>query len=210
MKIKLKEFFYLSNVLSISRIILAYPLFYLIKLNTEEGNYWLMGLAVFTAATDVLDGYFSRKYNQVTDLGKILDPIADKIAMAFIAIGLILYRGYPLPLVALLLYRDFFILAIGLIGLMRSEKPVMANFWGKLNTVVISISGLLLIFNYSGVIYKIAVVAGYLTIFISGISYLIVGEKLLFEKGWGRFFFRFAVILITAAVLYLISQFRFL
>jgi len=210
MKIKLKEFFYLSNLLSISRMILGYPLFYLIKLNTETGNYWLMGLALFAALTDVLDGYFSRKFNQVTDLGKVLDPLADKVAMAFIAIGLILYRGYPLPLVALLLYRDIFIIVIGLIGLAKSEKPVMANFWGKLNTVVVSISGLLLIFNYTGIVYQIAVIAGYFTILISGVSYLIVGEKLLFEKGWGRFFFRMVISLVTAAFFYLISGYNFL
>ena len=210
MNVKLKEFFYLSNLLSISRMVLAYPLFYLIKINTESGNYWLMGLAVFAALTDVLDGYFSRKFNQITDLGKLLDPLADKVAMAFLAIGLILYRGYPLPLVALLLYRDVFIIVFGLIGLVKSEKPVMANFWGKLNTVVVSISGLLLIFNYSGIVYKIAIIAGYFTILISGVSYLIVGEKILFEKGWGRIFFRVIVFLVTAAFLYFISGYNFL
>ncbi len=210
MKVKFKEFFYLSNLLSIIRMILGYPLFYLIKLNTVTGSYWLMSLAVFAAATDVLDGYFSRKLNQVTDLGKLLDPVADKIAMAFIAIGLILYRGYPLPLVALLLYRDFFILVIGLLGLLKKEKPVMANFWGKLNTFVISVSGLLLIFNYTGIIYKSAVIAGYFTILVSGISYMIVGEKLLFEKGWGRILFRLTVVLVTAVFVYSISGYNFL
>ncbi|HID39645.1 MAG TPA: hypothetical protein EYP36_09055 [Calditrichaeota bacterium] len=212
MRIKAKEFFYLSNLLSISRMVLGYPLFYLVKINSQTGDYyyWLIGLVFFAAISDMLDGYFSRKLNQITDLGKLLDPLADKVAMAFIAIGLILYKNYPLPLVALLLYRDFFIIIIGLLGLLKSEKPIMANFWGKLNTSVISISGLLLILNYTGLFYKIAVAAGYFTIFISGFSYLIVGEKLLFEKSWERFLFRTLVILITGVFLYALSAFSFL
>jgi len=210
MKVQFKEFFYLSNLLSLSRIFFAVPIVYLIRLNTYPENYILIAITIIAALTDILDGYFSRKLNQVTDLGIVLDPVCDKIAMAFILVALILYREYPLPLVVFLLYRDLFILIIGWFGLNKSEKPVMANFWGKLNTAVISISAIVLIFGTTGLFYKIALVAGYITIFVSGISYLIVGEKLLFEKKSHRYILRIVLFCTTSGVVYSMYGFNFL
>ncbi|MBD3225464.1 MAG: hypothetical protein GF313_12085, partial [Caldithrix sp.] len=77
-----KELFYLPNLLSLSRILLIIPIAYLIKINTIMGNQILILLALLIIATDYLDGYFSRKMDLVTEMGKLLDPIADKVAMA--------------------------------------------------------------------------------------------------------------------------------
>ena len=167
MRIKFREFLYISNLLSLSRIIIVIPIVYLISINTPTGNIILVSLAVIGASTDILDGYLSRKLNQVTDLGILLDPIADKIAMALVFIALIVYRDFPIPLIVLLLYRDLWILISGLLLLKRSGKPMMANLWGKVNTVVFALLALLILMNTSKYVTNIFIFIGYLTLVFS-------------------------------------------
>ncbi len=131
MQLKLKEFLYISNLLSISRVIIILPAVYLISIGTPKGNVLLVSLAFLCAATDILDGYLSRKLKQVTDLGILLDPIADKIAMAIIFIALIYYRQFPIPLIVFLLYRDLWIFLSGSALLRRSGRPMMASSMEK-------------------------------------------------------------------------------
>ena len=76
----------LINLLTVSRIFSALLIFLLL---TFESNYLAaLVLFIFAGLTDYLDGYLARKYNAVSELGEILDPIADKILIVFILIGL--------------------------------------------------------------------------------------------------------------------------
>jgi CDP-diacylglycerol--glycerol-3-phosphate 3-phosphatidyltransferase len=203
MRIKLKEFFYISNLLSISRIILAIPIAYLIKINTYSGNQIIIILAIICILTDIFDGYFSRKLNQVTYLGTILDPLADKLGIAVVLICLILYRNFPYPLVVFLLYRDLMIVIIGMFAMKNLDSPVMANFWGKLNTVIIAFTVLLFLFNVKNLVFTISLLSSYIIIFISGLSYFIIADKLLFQKKIHKYLFRLLIFLITIIVVYL-------
>ena len=204
MRIRPQEFFYIANLLSISRVILVLPVGYFIKINTPSGNIWLIGLTLVAIATDFLDGYLSRRLNQVTDLGKILDPIADKIAMAAVMILLIYYRGFPYQVVLLLLYRDVMILLVGAFTLSKTESPVMANFLGKLNTTLVSFAIVLYMLNFTGEFFRIILYLSYVSIIVSGASYFTVGEQLLFPRPPGKYFFRLGMAALTLAVLYLI------
>lgn len=204
MKVQTREFFYIANLLSISRVILVLPVGYFIKINTPPGNIWLLGLTLVAIATDFLDGYLSRRLNQVTDLGKILDPIADKIAMAAVMILLIYYRGFPYQVVLLLLYRDAMILLIGAFTLSKTESPVMANFLGKLNTTLVSFAIVLYMLNITGEFFRIILYLSYASIIISGASYFSVGERLLFPRPPGKYYFRLGLGILTLTMLYLI------
>lgn len=181
MKVNFKEFFYLSNLLSLSRILLLFPWAYLLSLNTTLSYYLLIGLSLVIILTDSLDGYFARKLNQITDLGIVLDPIADKLAMAVGMVLLIIYRDFPLPLVILLVYRDIMIVLFGWLTLRKLQKPVMANYMGKINTTVISITIFLVVINFRQEILTFFVLVSYLTIVLSGISYARTAEKILLK-----------------------------
>lgn len=209
MQVKFKEFFYLSNLLSLSRVILIIPFAYLIKLDTPASNIFLILLAVFLILSDVLDGYFSRKLNQVTDLGKVLDPIADKIGMAITFVALILYRDFPIPLFVFLLYRDLIILVISWIGLRRTGKPKAANIYGKLNTAVVSFTILFFLIGVKGISLQIFLAACYISIIISGISYEQLGEKIIFSKKSSRYWFRFSVIFLAIVIAYFMKGFSY-
>lgn len=93
-------------------------------------------LVVFSGITDLLDGYIARHYDMITDLGKIVDPIADKLTQ--LALVLLLLDRYPwfLSLVILLVIKE---LAMGVMGLVvvKTKKEVYGAIWcGKLATTV--------------------------------------------------------------------------
>ena len=209
MKIQLKEFFYAPNLLSISRIFIVIPIFYLIRLNTAEGNVWLLVIALIGAATDILDGYVSRKMNLVTDLGIVLDPLADKIGMAVVFIGLILYRHFPIPLLALLLYRDLMIVLAGAIVLKEEGKPMMANVWGKANTAIFAILALLFMMNVQGIVISAFIYLAYLSLVASSIAYAIRGLNVLLPSPRNRALIWMAFFVLTLIVIYNLRHFPF-
>ena len=84
-------------------------LVYLLHLNTEISNWIAAGVFLLASLTDWLDGYFARKFNVVSNLGKFMDPIADKILVASVLIMLIPDQRIGPILVLLLLARDILI-----------------------------------------------------------------------------------------------------
>lgn len=210
MKVQTKEFFQIANLLSISRIILAWPIVYLIKTTSVEDYLILVIVTLIAASTDYFDGYFSRKLNQVTELGIVLDPIADKISMAAIFIALIIYRGFPLPLIVLLLYRDLMIMLIGAVLIKDSGHPVMANIWGKLNTSVIALAGLLFILPIPGIIVNVLIIISYATILISGVSYAQIGQQMKFNTPGKMTLYWGSLLVLTLIVVWLIRDFNFI
>ena len=202
MKIKTKDFFYLSNLLSISRVILLIPFIYLIRLESLSAHILFVLVSAIIILTDTFDGYFARKLNQVTELGIVLDPIADKIAMAIGMIVLIIYRNFPISLVIFLLYRDLMILFVGWLALKKSDKPAMANIYGKLNTCVVSFTAFLCIIRVQNIVFDIFVYISYGFILVSGISYAIVGQKKLLNKLYEIIGYWLFLVILTSIIVY--------
>jgi len=210
MQVKVRDFFYLSNLLSISRIFIVMPMAYLMYINTYSGNILLVLLAIIGAASDVLDGYASRKLNQVTELGIILDPICDKIAMAIIFIALIIFRNFPIPLIVLFIYRDLVILISGSALIKTTGNPMMANLWGKINTAIFTIIAMLYILELQQyIIVDITIGLGYLTLAISTISYGIRGLQLITNSNRVRFLVWVAVLSPLIPIFYLLRDFSY-
>jgi len=210
MQIKFKEFFYLPNILTLSRIVLMVPLVWLLK-NSTPSNFWLLlVLSVVAASTDALDGYLSRKMGLVTDLGIVLDPLADKICMAIAFIALIIYRDFPVPLIIFLIYRDVMIILIGWYVLKQTGKPIMPNVLGKANTTLIAFIGVLFLFQPSKTIINPLLILGYISVLISGGSYAFLGLRLLGIKGALKIFYWTALAVLTFLVILLTIHLRFL
>lgn len=126
----------LSNFLSFSRILIGGVLYYFI-LNHETSL--AISMAIVAIITDYADGYFARKRNEVSELGKVLDPVADKVTVGLGSIGL--YHSYDLPLlvVILILGRDVLIVLGSLILFKKMERVTASAFPGKLAVTVISL-----------------------------------------------------------------------
>ena len=201
--IRFRDFFYIANFLSLLRVILIWPLLYLVQLKTPEATQWLIAVIGFAAVTDVLDGIASRKFNQVTDLGKFLDPLADKLIMCFGMIALAYYRGFPAFLVKLLIYRDLVILAGGMWIMRHQKDPPIANLWGKLNTIVFAAA---VLFFLVDALYSVSVFfmgCSFVLLFLSGGSYYLLAEQVLALKSRQKLMMRAGIIALTLVVSFL-------
>lgn len=99
-------------------------------------TYWIMELLfVIGAITDKLDGYLARKNNQVTNFGKFLDPIADKVLVISALIILVGEQKLPTWIPIIIILREFAVSGYRLIAVQQNGKVVAANIWGKLKTV---------------------------------------------------------------------------
>jgi len=123
------------NVMSAFRILLI-PVF--IYIYCVRRQYWLAGgVIMLSAATDIADGYVARRFGLVTELGKILDPIADKLTQAAIIICLAFrFRGMW-ALFALLAVKEITMGLLGLKVLRRTGAMQSARWYGKLSTSVL-------------------------------------------------------------------------
>ena len=125
----------LPNKLTILRIILV-PVFVAVMLTNCFGdNSRWVALAIFIIAslTDLLDGKIARKYNLVTNFGKFMDPLADKMLVCSALICLVELGRIPSWMVIVIVARDFVISGFRLVAA-ESGKVIAANYWGKFKT----------------------------------------------------------------------------
>lgn len=83
------------------------------------------------ALSDFLDGFLARLFRSQSDVGKVLDPAADKVCVFFLAAAIWIQRGFPTWALALLVGKDVLIAAGGLLLNRKARVPITPNFWGK-------------------------------------------------------------------------------
>jgi cardiolipin synthase len=129
-----KYFIFIPNLLSIIRIYLMYPLLTFIS---EENYIFALYVFIVAAATDGLDGYLARVMNWQTDLGKILDPVADKVLLIGTILILWLNNYIPLFVLIVLVLRDFIIIMGAAFHMTVYETAAPnPNIFGKITTFV--------------------------------------------------------------------------
>ena len=175
----------LPTWVTLSRLI-AVPIIFGLFLWQDSELTRLIALSVFiiAAITDWLDGYLARKLNQITELGKFLDPLVDKVLTIALFLLFIELGQVPAWAVFLIITRELLITAWRGVPSASSQetsseasKPqiIGANFWGKAKTVmqIVAIAALLVKIPYAIALFWIAVV---LTL-ISGILYVVPTSK---------------------------------
>ena len=125
----------LANSISISRILLAIPLVYILNIfsiETQEMAYAVWGIIILIVLSDFLDGYVARKTDEITNFGKIIDPVADKICLVVVLIFLIFEYKLPFLIFFLLLsVRDVYLIIIGVYLINMQEEVFQSNWTGK-------------------------------------------------------------------------------
>ncbi len=145
MNYKIKDILYLSNILSLLRIFLLIPLILLFE---NSRYYFAIALSIIIILTDYFDGYFARKFDKVSDLGKILDPLADKIAIIIMVVYLGIVGKVPIWFICTIIIRDLIVFTGGIIIKKSRNIVVQSNLLGKLTTTVISLYFLVCIFDF--------------------------------------------------------------
>lgn len=153
---------HIPNILTILRIIFI-P-FIVIAIANEQ---YILAAVLYTISsiTDILDGVIARKFNFITDFGKLMDPLADKLTQLAVIATLCLYGVLPLWMVIVLLAKEF-IMVIGAAFLYKKRDLAVTSKWyGKLTTVLIYLAILSSFFIkiFPSIGYKINILGYYMT-----------------------------------------------
>ena len=125
----------IANFVSVGRLLLLIPLFYFLREGDKgNGNLWAVAVMAAAMVSDMLDGLLARVLHQVSDWGRVLDPIADKLWICALAVFLTApWRAHPLPwrFMALILVRDLSIVTCALWAFRRVGVVMTSNWVGK-------------------------------------------------------------------------------
>lgn len=128
----------ISNILSLLRIVLVLPMTYSLVVEFPHHRWLTAGLILLTVATDFFDGYLARRNHEVTEVGKVLDPLADKIAIGVFSVVLVWNGDVPFWYVAVVLLRDVLIL-LGAWYIRKKKGIVPQSNWpGKVAVAFIA------------------------------------------------------------------------
>ena len=138
---ELREFLYPANLLTLARLLMLPAAIHYMR--QPDGRWRAMAVFGIAMATDVLDGPVARIRHEVSPLGKVLDPIADKLMINTTAIALSRTREFPWWATSLLMTRDLAIVLGGMLVYRHHARITMAHPAGKLTTVALAAAMLL-------------------------------------------------------------------
>ena len=127
--------FTIPNVISIVRL-LCVPVFIWLLFGRDNRLAAAVLLAVL-GATDWVDGFIARRYNQVTTLGKVLDPTADRLLLAVAVISILVYGAVPPAIAWMAIVREVSVAVLALVLGLLGAKRIDVNWWGKTGTFLL-------------------------------------------------------------------------
>lgn len=148
----------IPNLLTVFRILLV-PVF-VIVFNSNAENSALLALMIFMLAgiTDLLDGYIARKFNMITRIGTMLDPLADKLMLSTVLICMAAKNYIPFWIAAVVIIKEAAMIGGGIYLYYSKDNIVIpANRYGKAATAAFYLAIILLSFNEGMLVGKIAI-----------------------------------------------------
>lgn len=142
-RFKTSDLFTIPNLITYVRFILIIPFAYSFLKEEYISSAICIGLS---GLSDCFDGLVARKLNQVTSLGKILDPIADKVTLLVVVVCMVIFVPVVLPVLIILLLKDVLMLLGGTDLINKGITPPAAKWYGKVGTVVFYISVCIIVF----------------------------------------------------------------
>ena len=183
----------LPNKLTIFRVILIVP-FIILLLGGQAGWFGentfvtdMIALAIFIIAslTDLIDGKIARKYNLITDFGKFMDPLADKLLVCSAMIALIEMNRIPSWVVIIIIAREFIISGFRLIA-SDNGRVIAASYWGKFKTVFQMLMIIVLILDIQNAGFQVlGVILTYVALVLTVVSlidYIVKNKQVLKEQ----------------------------
>lgn len=174
----------LANKLTLLRVILVPVFLIFISINGPANTLIAIVIFVVAALTDKLDGYIARSRNEITNFGKFMDPLADKLLVTSALVALVQYGVIPAWMVMIIIAREFAV--TGLRAVAASEGVVIAaSWWGKIKTVIQIIAIILCLISliytasYMKYVTYISVSLAVLITLISGIDYFVKNRKVI-------------------------------
>lgn len=178
------KIFNASNSLSFLRLLLVIPAWFAFNDFTQFARYSVAAIGVIATITDILDGYLARKLNQITEFGKVIDPLADKVLIVFVVLNLFLQGEIPEHYFYMIVARDALILIGGLIVTKKIGKVLPSDYLGKATVLSIAFFLLVILLNVDSqsLPYLILYYLSMTLIIASFINYVIKAVKALSQK----------------------------
>jgi CDP-diacylglycerol--glycerol-3-phosphate 3-phosphatidyltransferase len=176
----------LPNKITITRVFMI-PLFLVFFLvpSIPAGNYIATVVFILACLTDALDGYLARKYHLITNFGKFMDPLADKLLVCSALICFVELNLVPAWIIIIIISREFIISGFRLVA-SDSGVVIAASYWGKFKTTAQMIMCILLIANFNTVFFnlieQIFIYLSLVLTIVSLIDYLYKNRNVLNEK----------------------------
>lgn len=136
-------------------------------------------ILVLAGLTDILDGYIARKNNQVTQMGSMLDPLADKMMMMVVVLSLVFINFIPWAAAIAMFIREVGMILSSTLFYLRGKKPVPANFMGKLTTVLyfFAIFFIVMQVDFANIFLWIVIVISFITSIIYMFQFKLLNQK---------------------------------
>ena len=172
----------IPNLLSVVRLALIPVIVWLYSV--EKNYYGAIGVIVLSAATDIVDGWIARHFNMISDFGKALDPLADKLTQAALLICLLSKHHLMWGLIVVFGLCEISKFTLGIIIAKKYDEVNGAKWYGKVNTVIIyaTMMALILFPEMSGILVNTLMLLCGAVMIAAHVLYFISLGKILFER----------------------------
>ena len=169
-----------ANKLTILRVVMIPAFLLVLYLNVPYTNYW--ALAIFAAAsiTDTLDGYIARHYNQITDFGKFMDPLADKCLVTAAMLWFVEVGQMPAWALLIVIVREFGVSGLRMVAADKG-RVIAAGWSGKVKTAATMVCIILMLLPLPEIVNQICTAVIVLTTIYSGVEYFMKNADILAE-----------------------------
>ena len=169
-----------ANKLTILRVFMI-PVFLLVLyLDVPNANYWALAIFVIASLTDTLDGYIARHYNQTTDFGKFMDPLADKCLVVAAMLWFVEIGQMPAWALLVVIIREFGVSGLRMVAADKG-RVIAAGWSGKVKTASTMVCIVLMFLPIPAELNLACVAVIVLTTIYSGVEYFVKNRDVISE-----------------------------
>ena len=169
-----------ANKLTILRVVMIPAFLLVLYLNVPYANYWALAIFAAASVTDTLDGYIARHYNQITDFGKFMDPLADKCLVTAAMLWFVEVGQMPAWALLIVIVREFGVSGLRMVAADKG-RVIAAGWSGKVKTAATMVCIILMLLPLPEIVNQIGTAVIVLTTIYSGVEYFMKNADVLAE-----------------------------
>lgn len=169
-----------ANKLTILRVFMIAVFLLVLYLDVPNANYWALAIFVVASLTDTLDGYIARHYNQTTDFGKFMDPLADKCLVTAAMLWFVEIGQMPAWALLVVIIREFGVSGLRMVAADKG-RVIAAGWSGKVKTASTMVCIVLMFLPIPAELNLACVAVIVLTTIYSGVEYFVKSRDVISE-----------------------------
>ena len=167
-----------ANKLTILRVVMIPAFLLVLYLDVPHANYWALAIFAAASVTDTLDGYIARHYNQITDFGKFMDPLADKCLVTAAMLWFVEVGQMPAWALLIVIVREFAVSGLRMVAADKG-RVIAAGWSGKVKTAATMVCVILMLLPLPDITNQICTAVIVLTTIYSGVEYFMKNADIL-------------------------------